>query len=244
MTTIRPLTIDVDESALSVWCSAGVTIWDLMAFLANYVTPSSPRGASRCLYLLRSTGVEFSVGYAIAAPPVALNQTIAGAVATNTHGSSLRDGSLSNQVIGFKVVLANGTFMEIYPDSHPLCFKAFQVNVGRLGVVTDVKMRIRPETFIKRRVMPGIPTEDFMNQLALAQHSYRMTKTLPPWLQNDFEFTLSLKDFTVNQPLPPLPSDLMGCLSLPPPLLNRQANPLPLKRMRKRVLTMTKKKKS
>ena len=144
--------------------------------------------------------MDFSVGYAIAAPPLVLNQTIAGAVATNTHGSSLLDGSLSNQVIGFKVVLANGTFTEIYPDSHPLYFKAFQVSVGRLGVVTDVKMRIRAKTFIKRRVMRGIPTEEFMNELALAQHSYRLTQTLPPWLQNDFEFTLSLKDFTVNHP--------------------------------------------
>ena len=44
MTTIRPLTIDVDTDEMSAWVAAGVTIWDLMVYLANYVTPSSPRG--------------------------------------------------------------------------------------------------------------------------------------------------------------------------------------------------------
>ena len=44
MTTIRPLSIEVNEEEMSVWVSAGVTIWDLMDYLGNYNTPSAPRG--------------------------------------------------------------------------------------------------------------------------------------------------------------------------------------------------------
>ena len=44
MTAIRPLDIDVNEADMSVWVSAGVSIWDLMEFLGHYVTPSAPRG--------------------------------------------------------------------------------------------------------------------------------------------------------------------------------------------------------
>ena len=45
MTTIRPLEIAVNEKEPSVWVSAGVTIWDFVHYLANYVTPVAPRGA-------------------------------------------------------------------------------------------------------------------------------------------------------------------------------------------------------
>ena len=44
MATIRPLTIDVDEDDRTAWVSAGVTVWDLMSYLGNYVTETSPRG--------------------------------------------------------------------------------------------------------------------------------------------------------------------------------------------------------
>lgn len=47
MTTMRPLTIDVNEKELSVWVSAGVTVWDLGVYLGNYVTPSAPRGDTK-----------------------------------------------------------------------------------------------------------------------------------------------------------------------------------------------------
>lgn len=44
MTTIRPLSIYVDEKDMSVWVSAGVTVWDLIIYLAEFITPLAPRG--------------------------------------------------------------------------------------------------------------------------------------------------------------------------------------------------------
>jgi len=164
MTTVRPLIIDVNEEEMSVWVSAGVVIWDLMNYLGNYNTPSSPRG------------------YALGSTPALVNQTIAGAIATNTHGTSLTYGSISNQVIGFKVVLANGTTTEIYPDNYPLYFRAFQVNVGRLGVVTDVKMRIIRETLVTRTTLLGVPQEEVIGMLKSAEEFFRTTGFLPDWL--------------------------------------------------------------
>lgn len=123
------------------------------------------------------------VGYALGMTPLALNQTVVGAVATGTHGSSLRYSSLSNQVIGFRVILANGTEIEIDPESHPLHFRAFQVNVGRLGVVTHVKLRIIKETRVRRTLLLGIPHNVFMSKFKDAQEMYKNTGTFPVWMQ-------------------------------------------------------------
>ena len=51
-------------------------------------------------------------GYTLAAFPWFIDQTVGGAAATATHGSSLRHGSLSSQVVAVSVVLANGTVAE------------------------------------------------------------------------------------------------------------------------------------
>ena len=53
MTTIRRPKIRVDEEEMSVWVSAGVTIWDLMTFLGDYVTDAAPRGDCTPLVFLR-----------------------------------------------------------------------------------------------------------------------------------------------------------------------------------------------
>jgi FAD/FMN-containing dehydrogenase len=44
MRTIRPLNISVNETEGSVWVDAGVITADLLAYLANYVTPDAPAG--------------------------------------------------------------------------------------------------------------------------------------------------------------------------------------------------------
>lgn len=121
-------------------------------------------------------------GYALGSTPGLVNQTIAGAIATNTHGSSLTYSSLSNQVIGFRVILANGTTTEIYPDNYPLYFRAFQVSVGRLGIVTDVKMRIIKETLVWRTTIFDIPQDEILPRLRAAQETYKSTGDLPNWL--------------------------------------------------------------
>ena len=122
------------------------------------------------------------LGYALAKTPYYVNQTIGGAVATDTHGSSLLSGSLSEQTIGFRVVLANGTLTEIYPDRHPLYFRAFQVNVGRLGVVTEVKMRIIRETLVKRTLTQTTDREAFLSEIREIQAAYASGDAIPEWM--------------------------------------------------------------
>lgn len=80
LTTIRPLTIQVNETEQSVWVSAGIKIIDLLNYLGNYVTATAP------------------AGWTLPAFPWFVYQSIAGAVATGTHGSSLPWKTLSNQV--------------------------------------------------------------------------------------------------------------------------------------------------
>ena len=92
-----------------------------------------------------------SRGYTLPAFPWFIDQTIGGAVATASHGSSLRAGSLSSQLVAVTVVLADGS-VEHYAEgkTSPALFESLRANVGRLGVVVDVSLRVVENSRITR----------------------------------------------------------------------------------------------
>jgi D-arabinono-1,4-lactone oxidase len=72
-------------------------------------------------------------------------QSIAGAIATSTHGSSLRHGLLSESVVGLTIMLANGKLVECSKDHNPDLFQAALVSLGAIGIVTHVRFQAVPE---------------------------------------------------------------------------------------------------
>lgn len=69
-------------------------------------------------------------------------QTIAGAIATGTHGTGARLGGLATQVVGLDLVLADGTPVTCAAGED--LFEAARVGLGALGVVTHVTLRCVP----------------------------------------------------------------------------------------------------
>ncbi|HZN16786.1 MAG TPA: D-arabinono-1,4-lactone oxidase [Micromonosporaceae bacterium] len=68
-------------------------------------------------------------------------QTVAGALATGTHGTGAGYGCLSTFLAGLDLVTAEGTVVSCSPAAHPDVFTAAQVGLGALGVVTAVTLR-------------------------------------------------------------------------------------------------------
>lgn len=71
-------------------------------------------------------------------------QSIAGAISTGTHGTGIRFGSLSTQVVGITLITASGEVLECSEEQDSEIFKAAQVSLGALGVIARVKLRVVP----------------------------------------------------------------------------------------------------
>ena len=89
--------------------------------------------------------------------------SLAGAVATGTHGSGDRNPTLAGTVVGLEYVGADGSVHRTRrgePD-----FQASVVALGLLGIVTRVEVEVVPAVDIKQHVFVGLPTatliEDF-----------------------------------------------------------------------------------
>src|SRR3954465_1385989 len=68
-------------------------------------------------------------------------QTVAGALATGTHGTGQRLGGLATQVRGLEIVAADGAVVTCSADERPALFSAARVGLGAFGVVTAVTLQ-------------------------------------------------------------------------------------------------------
>ena len=90
-------------------------------------------------------------------------QSLAGAVATATHGTGARLANLSAQVAELDLVLADGTIHTVGADD-PEQLRAARVSLGALGVVTSLTLRCVP-AFGLHAVDAPVPLADTLADL-------------------------------------------------------------------------------
>jgi L-gulono-1,4-lactone dehydrogenase len=96
-------------------------------------------------------------------------QTLAGALATGTHGTGARLGGLATQVEGLELVLADGSVAACSASSRPELFAAARIGLGALGVVTSVTLRCVPAFTLLADERP-LPVDEVLEQFdALAE---------------------------------------------------------------------------
>ncbi|QMU71422.1 D-arabinono-1,4-lactone oxidase [Streptacidiphilus sp. P02-A3a] len=83
--------------------------------------------------------------------------SVAGAVATGTHGSGDRNQGLASAVQALRLVGASGELEELSRDTEPRDFPGAVVALGALGVVTELTLAVRPAFEVAQRVWLGLP---------------------------------------------------------------------------------------
>jgi FAD-linked oxidoreductase len=91
-------------------------------------------------------------GQALINMPDIDEQTLAGALGTATHGTGAGIGCLPSFVEGLQLVTANGEVIECDRNNNPEIFKAARVNLGALGVITQVRMQNQASYRLKREL--------------------------------------------------------------------------------------------
>jgi predicted dehydrogenase/FAD/FMN-containing dehydrogenase len=107
---------DLDPVNKTVVVDSGVRIGDLTRFLAG-------------------------AGLSLPSLPFLTHGSIGGAVATATHGTSARWGTLSDFVQSLTLVLASGEVKKIDQDSAPEVKRSAAVAVGSLGVIVELQLQ-------------------------------------------------------------------------------------------------------
>ncbi len=91
-------------------------------------------------------------------------QSVAGAIATATHGTGIAFGGLATTVVGLRLVTGDGTVVDCSPDAERAVWTAARVGVGALGVVSRVTLQCVP-AFNLHAVEEARPVDEVLDDL-------------------------------------------------------------------------------
>ena len=98
-----------------------------------------------------------SVGYALRNTASLPHISVAGSVATATHGSGDGNQNLAAAVRAMELVTASGEIVSLSRDSED--FAGVVVGLGSLGIVSALELEIVPSFQVRQWVYEGLPTE-------------------------------------------------------------------------------------
>lgn len=102
--------------------------------------------------------------------------SVAGAVATATHGSGDTNQSLSSAVEGLEIMTPGGELRRITRAGDPDVFPGTVVSLGALGVVTRVELRTVPAYVVRQDVAADVPWDTFVASLdAITSAAYSVS---------------------------------------------------------------------
>ncbi|HYE45919.1 MAG TPA: D-arabinono-1,4-lactone oxidase [Caulobacter sp.] len=91
-------------------------------------------------------------GRAMANLPDINKQSLAGAIATATHGTGQGLTALHGDVVGLTLVTADGKTIACDATRRPEVFQAAKVSLGALGIVTEIRLKTSANRRVRRRV--------------------------------------------------------------------------------------------
>jgi xylitol oxidase len=99
--------------------------------------------------------------------------SVAGAIATATHGSGLHCGNLATAVSGLETVTGTGEIVRL-AKSADRRFEGAVVSLGALGIVTRITLRVEPAYDVAQTVYLDLPfsvLEDHLEEIFLSGYS-------------------------------------------------------------------------
>jgi xylitol oxidase len=124
--------MDIDRTARTATVGAGVTYGKLAPYLHEN-------------------------GYAVHNLASLPHVSVAGACATGTHGSGMRNGNLSTAVAALEMVTAGGSIVTLSRVHDTEWFQGAVVSLGALGVVTKVTLDLLPTFMVSQVVYENLP---------------------------------------------------------------------------------------
>jgi len=122
-------------------------------------------------------------------------QSVAGAIATGTHGSSLTHGNLGTLVTGLRLVSGTGEVLTLRGDDERLA--GARVHLGALGVVTSVTLRTTAARRL-RQTIEHVPVTEVADALPAIATSAEWVKVW--WLPHAPVAQVVRYDVTTQEP--------------------------------------------
>lgn len=141
-------------------------------------------------------------------------QSLAGAMATATHGTGAGLGAMHSYIEGLRLVTPRGDVLECNAQQNSDVFQAAKVSLGSLGVITEYTLKNIPRQNMRRRAWMQ-PLEELLEQFdELAANNYSFEMYFIPYLEQGLAITINPTDDPVSPRTEDPDNDAVGDLQL------------------------------
>ncbi len=181
--------VPTDDTLLSLEMLSGIVSHD-----AANLTATIQAGTR--LFLLGEPLAKLGQGLTVQ-PDIDL-QSLAGVLSTSSHGAGAQHRCMASYLKEIQVVTADGTLRTVSPTVEPEVFKAAQVSLGSIGVLTQVTMQNRSAYLLEERT--GIlPLNDALEQFPSWQQQDRHTEFFA-FPRGETAFTKRMREVPMTTP--------------------------------------------
>lgn len=110
--------------------------------------------------------------------------SVAGSIATATHGSGVKNGNLATAVSGLEFVTAAGDVVTLTREKDGEQFQGAVVHLGGLGVVTKVILDVLPTFQIKQDVYENLPFAELEKNFEAIMSAGYSVSLFTDWQKN------------------------------------------------------------
>ncbi len=110
--------------------------------------------------------------------------SVAGSIATATHGSGVKNGNLAAVVSGLEFVTAAGEVVSLTKEKDGDQFLGAVVHLGGLGVVTKVTLDVQPTFQVKQDVYENLPFAELEKHFEAIMSSGYSVSLFTDWQKN------------------------------------------------------------
>jgi FAD-linked oxidoreductase len=145
---------------------------DRMAGVSNIDATTHQADVAAGTRLYRMSNELAEAGLSVDNLPDINKQSLAGALATSTHGAGAKLGAMPTFVECLRLMTASGKLIDCDNSKNPEIFQAARVSLGSLGVLTSARMQATPLFKLKRRTWVQ-PVEEMLERLPELEKTHR-----------------------------------------------------------------------
>ncbi|HEV3171204.1 MAG TPA: D-arabinono-1,4-lactone oxidase [Actinocrinis sp.] len=186
---------------------------------ASQAAPATARVSAGLRYSEIAEPIH-AAGYALANMASLPHISVAGAVATGTHGSGNALGNLATAVSALRMVGPGGDVIELGRASDPDRFDGAVVALGALGVVTEVVLDLVPTFDLAQHVYVGLPLDALAAQPAAIFAAAYSVSVFTNWQSGTADVWVKQRADATREPAPE--PAMLGAL-----LADRPRHPVP-----------------